>query len=185
MKIDSTKIVGYENLTEEQKALLETIEFDEKSFVDKKTFDKTASELAEAKKKLTTTKSEGEEKNIQLQNELQELRTKVGQMEKEKTIATHTAKYIALGYDEKLAKDTATAMVEGEFEKVFANQRTFLNAHDNETKTTLLQGTPAPVGTQTGTNTFTLDKLRQMSPAERYKFSVEHPDEYNQLYGGK
>lgn len=30
----------------------------------------------------------------------------------------------------------------------------------------------------------TLDKLRKMTPMERYEFSVNHPDEYRQLYDG-
>ena len=30
----------------------------------------------------------------------------------------------------------------------------------------------------------TLEKLRAMSPMERYNFSVNHPDEYKNLYGG-
>lgn len=30
----------------------------------------------------------------------------------------------------------------------------------------------------------TLDKLRKMTPMERYEFSVNHPDEYRELYDG-
>ena len=30
----------------------------------------------------------------------------------------------------------------------------------------------------------TLEKLRKLSPAERFDFSVKHPDEYKSLYGG-
>lgn len=30
----------------------------------------------------------------------------------------------------------------------------------------------------------TLEKFHKMNPAERYHFSVNHPDEYKQLYGG-
>lgn len=30
----------------------------------------------------------------------------------------------------------------------------------------------------------TLDKLRKMTPLERYEFSVNHPDEYRELYDG-
>lgn len=180
MKIDLTKIKG--ELTDEQKVLLESIELEE-SYVDKKTFDKTASELAEAKKKLASVAKEGDEKNSTLQNELQELRTKVGQMEREKTIATHTAKFIALGYSEELANETATAMAENDFDKVFENQKKFLTNHDNDYKAKLIQGTPTPTGLQQ-TGGVTLDQFRKMTPNERYKYSVEHPEEYKKLYGG-
>ncbi len=184
MKLDQTKILGYDKLTEEQKALLDTLEIDGNAYVDKKTFDKTASELADAKKKITSTKTEADENNSHLQNELEELRTKIGQMEKEKTVATHTAKFIALGYDEELAQETAAALVDSDYETVFANQKKFLNAHDTETKTKLLQGTPTPSGSQAGSNKMTKEKLRAMTPAERFKFSQEHQEEYKEIYGG-
>ena len=49
MKIDVTKIEGYESMTPEQKLqALEEYELD--GFVDKKVFDKTSSELASLKK---------------------------------------------------------------------------------------------------------------------------------------
>ena len=31
----------------------------------------------------------------------------------------------------------------------------------------------------------TLDKLRKLPPAERYKFSINHPEEYRELYNGR
>ena len=35
-----------------------------------------------------------------------------------------------------------------------------------------------------GDGSMTLEKFRGLSPAERYDFSVNHPDEYKNLYGG-
>ena len=32
--------------------------------------------------------------------------------------------------------------------------------------------------------TMTLEKLKAMTPVDRYNFSVNHPDEYKELYGG-
>lgn len=182
MKIDLTKIVGYENLTDEQKALLEGLEIADNAYVDKKLFDKTSSELADAKKKLSTSKSEDDTKTSQFQQEIESLRNQISAMEKEKTLATHTSKYLALGYDEKLAKDTALAMIDGNYDKVFENQKKFLQSHDDEYKSNLLRGTPTPAGNTAVTNVMTLDKFRSMSDADRYKFSMEHPEEYESLY---
>ena len=43
----------------------------------------------------------------------------------------------------------------------------------------------AEKGDTTGDPTeMTLEKLRAMSPIDRYNFSVNHPDEYKSLYGG-
>lgn len=31
----------------------------------------------------------------------------------------------------------------------------------------------------------TLEKFRKLDPMERHKFSLEHPEEYKEFYGGK
>lgn len=43
---------------------------------------------------------------------------------------------------------------------------------------------PAEKGDPAGSGDMTLEKFRALPPAERYEFSVNHPDEYKQLYGG-
>lgn len=42
----------------------------------------------------------------------------------------------------------------------------------------------AEKGDPAGGGEMTLEKFRALPPAERYDFSVNHPDEYKQLYGG-
>ena len=42
----------------------------------------------------------------------------------------------------------------------------------------------AEKGDPAGGGEMTLEKFRVLPPAERYDFSVNHPDEYKQLYGG-
>ena len=42
----------------------------------------------------------------------------------------------------------------------------------------------AEKGDPTHEGDMTLDKLRKMTPMERYEFSVNHPDEYRELYDG-
>ena len=50
-------------------------------------------------------------------------------------------------------------------------------------KSEILKDTPKPGGGNSS-NQMTKEKLRGMSSQERYKFSVEHPEEYKQIYGG-
>ena len=47
-----------------------------------------------------------------------------------------------------------------------------------------LKDTPKPTG-DGDSKTMTLEKLRKMTPQERYNFSVSNPEEYKELYGGK
>ena len=57
-------------------------------------------------------------------------------------MSSHKASFLALGYDDALAEETAAAMVEGDTAKVFANQQKFLTAHDKNIEAELLKRTP-------------------------------------------
>lgn len=187
-KIDVTKIDGYEKMTAEEKlAALEAFDVPEpdySGYVSKAVFDKTASEVAEWKRKHNALLSEDEKKKQEAAEELEELRNKVAIMEKEKKISEHKAQYIALGYDEKLATETAQAISEGDIDKVFANQKKFLEAHDKAYKAQLMGGTPTPPAGGANGDVMTLDKLRNLSPEARHEFSVKNPEEYERLYNG-
>lgn len=102
---------------------------------------------------------------------------------REKTVAGHKANYLSLGYDEKLATETAEAMANGEIEKVFANQKKHLEAVEKKIRADVLKDTPKPEGGN-GSDTMTKEKFSKMSTAEQYKYSVDHPEEYKKLYGG-
>ena len=186
MKIDTSKIQGYDKMTAEEKIkALEAFESepDYTGYVKKDVFDKTASELAESKKQLREKLSADEikaredaEKQEKLQKDYDELLKKV-------TISENKAKLLALGYDDKLASDTAEAMTEGNLDKVFANQKKHLEAVEKKVREDVLKGTPKPEG-GSSTDTMTREKLREMSVNERYEYSKAHPDEYKKIYGG-
>ena len=102
---------------------------------------------------------------------------------REKTIATHKAKFLSIGYDESLATETAEAMANGELDKVFTNQKKHLDAVEKKIRADVLKDTPKPEGGN-GSDTITKEQFSKMSTAEQYKYSVEHPEEYKKLYGG-
>lgn len=186
-KIDITKIEGYDKMTLEEKlAALEAFEYED-NFSElekyKNAASKANSEAAEWRKKHNALLSEEEQKKQANEEELTTLRTKVEAMEKEKLIAGHKAQFLAIGYDEALADATAKALADGDTAKVFANQKKFLETHDKTLKADLLKKTPAPPAGDGG-GTMTLDKLRKMSPQERFEYSEKNPEEYKKLYGG-
>ena len=187
MKISTEKIEGYENMTLEQKlAALEAYEVDEPDYtgyVSKEVFDRTASELSNTKKQLREKMSADEIKAKEDAEKMEEIIKERDALLREKTIATHKAKYLALGYDENLANDTAEAMANGELDKVFANQKKHLEAVEKKIRADVLKDTPTPEGGNSS-ETITKEKFSKMSTAEQYKFSVEHPEEYKKLYGG-
>lgn len=186
-KINVSEIEGYADMTAEEKlAALEAFELpapDYSGYVKKDVYDKATSDLAEWKRKHNALLSEEDKKKQENEEELTTLRKKVEEMEKEKLISGHKARFLALGYEENLADETAKAMANGETDKIFANQKKFLETHDKAYKAQLMgQTSTPPAGSDL--DSMTLDKLRKMSPQERYKYSEKNPDEYKKLYGG-
>ena len=90
---------------------------------------------------------------------------------------------MGLGYDEKLANETAEAMLDGNIDKVLANQKKHIDAVEKKIREDVLHSTPKPEGGNPS-DTVTKETLRGMSAKERYEYSVAHPDEYKKIYGG-
>ena len=188
-KVDITKIEGYEGMTPEEKikALeayeIEDVQPDYSGYVKKDVFDKTASELAGVKQQLKEKMTDDEAAKQKEQEEREELQSKYEKLLHDSEVSKNKAKLLALGYEEKLADDTAEAMVTGDLEKVMANQKKHLEAVEKKVRAEALKDTPKPTG-DGDSKTMTLEKLRGMTPSERYTYSQEHPEEYKELYGG-
>lgn len=184
-KIDVTQIEGYADMTAEEKLkALEAFDIpdpDYSGYVSKEQFDKTASELAAKKKELSEKLSEDERQKQEEQEQREELQKKYDTLLRESTVSKNKAKLLGLGYEEKLADETAEAMADGNLDKVFANQKKHLDAVEKRVRAEVLKETPKPTG-DGDSKTMTLKQLRELSPAERMKFSQEHPEEYKELY---
>ena len=181
-KIDTSKISGYADMTAEQKlAALEAYEFEG---VSKETFDKTAGEAAENKRKLREALNQANTDKTASDEALKALQGKVAEMEKREKVADYAASLMDQGYSKELAKEVATAIAEGDMATVFAKQQTFRAERDKQIRADALKKTPTPAGGSGEGETMTLKKLRAMSPEERYEYSVKHPDTYKELYGG-
>ena len=186
-KIDVTQIEGYAEMSAEDKLkALEGFDIpdpDYSGYVKKDVFDKTASELAGVKKQLKDKMTDDEAAKQKEQEEREELQSKYDKLLRESEISKHKAKLLGLGYDEKLADETAEAMADGDMEKVFAYQKKHLDSVEKRVRADALKDTPKP--TPDGdSKTMTLEKFRKLSPAERAAFFEEHPEEYKELYGG-
>ena len=186
-KIDTSLIEGYDTMTDAEKlAALEAFEYDDNSEEltrYKNAVTKANHEAAENKRKLKEAMENGSQKESENQSEIEKLQKQVNDLVKEKTIADTKASYLAIGYDEQLALDTAKAVADGDMAKVLENQKTFNTKRENDIKAELLKSTPTPPAGGGG-STVTLKTFRKMSSAERAKYSIEHPEEYKQLYGG-
>lgn len=153
---DTAKIEGFDGMTAEQKveALLGVTipdEVDLSKYVLKSQFDKTASDLAESKRQLKGKMTEDEQAKVaQAEKEaadkaaLEEMQSKLDAANKQLMIVTYKSSYMALGYDEKLAQETAEALASGDTAKVFANQGKHKAALEAKIKADLMKGDPRP-----------------------------------------
>lgn len=188
MKIDVSKIEGYAEMSAEDKLkALEAYDVpdpDYSGYVKKDVFDKTASELAGMKKEMREKMSAEEAAKLKDAEEKQTLQENYDKLLHKVMVSENKSKLLSLGYDEKLADETAEAMAAGDLEKVFANQKKHLDSFEKKVRAEALKDTPKPTGDGDG-KTMTLENFRKMNSEERYKYSVEHPEEYKELYGGK
>ena len=144
---------------------------------------KSNSEAADYKKQLREKMSAEELKAKEDAEKIEELIKERDSLLREKTVAAHKAKYLALGYDENLASDAAEAIVKGDFDKVFTIQKKHNEALEKKIREDVLKDTPKPEGGNSS-DTITKEKFLKMPIEEQYKFSVDHPEEYKKLYDG-
>ena len=144
---------------------------------------KSNSEAADYKKQLREKMSADEIKAKEDAESREKLQNDYDALLKKVTLSENKAKLIALGYDEALAEGTAEAMIAGDLDKVFANQKKHLDALEKKIRADVLKETPKPEGGN-GSDTMTKEKFSKMGIAEQYKYSIDHPEEYKKLYGG-
>lgn len=184
-KIDVSKIDGYADMTPEQKIAaleaFETAEPDYTGWVKKDVFDKTASELAAKKKELNAKLTEDEQAKLKEQEERDKLQKAYDALLRENQVSKFKAELLGMGYDDKLAADTAEAMASGDTAKVFANQKKQLETVQKNARAEALKNTPKPQP-DGDSKTMTLDTFRKLSPQERYAYAENHPEDYKALY---
>lgn len=82
----------------------------------------------------------------------------------------------------ELAEDGTVKGLDDEVKKLVEGKDTaFLF---DKTGTKFKGAKSAEKGDKGDEGTMTLEKLKAMTPVDRYNFSVNHPDEYKELYGG-
>ena len=180
------RIAGYAEMSAEDKlkALEALEEADNSAELErmKNAVSKANSEAAAWKKKHNELLGEEERKKQEQADHLAQVEKELADLRKEKTVSEYAAKFLGMGYEESLAKETAQAMADGDTEKVFANQVKFNDALKKAAIADKLKSTPRPgVGSEGGT-VMTLKKLRTLSDEEYEKFATEHPEEYKALY---
>ena len=147
----------------------------------KKRFDEVASEAAGYKKQIRANMSEAEQKaqadaeeKAALVKELEELRAA-------NKIAENAKGLVAMGYDEKLATEVATALYNGDAETVIKAQAKFVDAQKKAVLAEAVKQTPVPPVDNGGGKTLTKEEFSKMSLDEQMAVYEKTPDLYNEL----
>ena len=135
MKIDTTKIEGYADMSPEQKlAALEGYDMEvpgpDNSEIQrlKDAVSRANSEAADYKKQLRAKQTDDEAKAAEDAKAREAMQQELESLRRDKAIGTYRAKFLELGYDAEAAADAASALQAGEFDKVFAAQAAFIDA---------------------------------------------------------
>ena len=188
MKIDTSTIQGFDGMTSEQKLAavleLDMPEPDMTGWVKKDVFDAKASEAAKLSKQLKEKMTDEEAAKAAEVAARQELEDKYNELLKRTTISDYKAKYLAMGYDEKLAADTAQAMADGNIEKVFANGEKFKSEMEKKIRADILKGTPKPDVNRGSGKPITKEQFDAMGYTERVKLKTENIELYKELMNG-
>lgn len=186
-KIDITSIEGYADMTAEEKlAALEALELPEPDYtgwVKKESLDKATSEAANYKKQLRERMSAEEAEKEKAAEDMATVMAELETLRTEKAVSEYTAQFLALGYDETLAKNTAAALQKGEMAVLFANHAKFVAGREKALKAELLKDTPTPPAGE-GNKGVTKEDYSKMTLAEKAQFAAENPEQYKDFYGG-
>ena len=171
MKIDTSKITGYAEMTAEDKLkALEEYEFDApKISTDeadklKAALSKANSEAAEWKRQFREKQTEQERAEAERAEREKAVAEELRGLRREKTVSGYVANCLALGYDKDLALRAAEAMADNDAATILACQQDFLAAKQKELEANALNKqptlTPGAPPTSTQADKEALNKTR-------------------------
>lgn len=149
MRIDTSKIDGYSEMTAEEKLrALEDYELDPPTGENaelsrlKSALDKATSEASSYKKALREKQTAEEAKAAADAEERESIIRELDALKKDKAISSHKAAYLELGYDADTADANAKALHAGDFATVFANHKKFIETQKKNAAAAAIDSQP-------------------------------------------
>lgn len=124
---------------------------------------KANSEAADYKKQLRSKQSADEALAADQKAEHDRLVQENADLKRSMALSERKSKLLAIGYEESLADETAVAMVDGDMDKVIANQAKYLESQKKTILADQMRGTPRPSSGEEGTG---MDYTKQISEAQ-------------------
>ena len=149
MKIDTSKITGYTEMSAEDKLkALEAFEFEEtkpdsgETDKLKAALSKANSEAAEWKRQFREKQTEQERAEAERAEREKAVEEELRGLRRDKTVSGYVAQCLALGYDKDLALRAAEAMADNDAATIFACQQDFLESKKKEYEAAALNKQP-------------------------------------------
>jgi hypothetical protein len=150
MKIDTTAIENYAQMTAEEKlAALEAYEFEAPAPKDteevtklKTALSKANSDAAEWKRQFREKQTEAERAEAERKEHEAAVEEELRTLRRDKTVSGYVAQCLALGYNNELALKAAEAMADNDAAAIMACQQEFLEAKQKEFEATALNRQP-------------------------------------------
>lgn len=151
MKIDTTKIENYEQMSAEDKlAALEAYEFEAPAPKDtsdevnklKTALSKANSDAAEWKRQFREKQTEAERVEAERKEREAAVEEELRNLRRDKTVSGYVANCLALGYDKDLALKAAEAMADNDAAAIMECQQTFLENKKKELEAAALNKQP-------------------------------------------
>ena len=151
MKIDISKITGYEEMSAEDKLkALEAYEFEEPVPKDngeevtklKAALSKANSDAAEWKRQFREKQTEQERTEAERAEREKAVEEELRNLRRDKTVSGYVAQCLALGYDKELALKAAEAMADNDAAAILACQQDFLELKKKELEAAALNKQP-------------------------------------------
>lgn len=157
-----------EGMTEDEiSAALETVGQGNEAEVNrlKAALSKANSEAADYKKQLRGKQSEDEANAAAQKEEHDRLAQENADLKRSIALSERKAKLLTMGYDESLADETAAAMVDGDMDKVMANQSKYLEVQKKNIQADAMRKTPRPAAGDDG-NGGSMDYAKKIAEAQ-------------------
>ena len=149
MKIDTSKIPGYADLSAEEKLLaLEAYEIEEPKDASEEVtklrtaLSKANSDAAEWKRQFREKQTEAERAEAERAEREKAVEEELRLLRRDKTVSGYVAQHLALGYDKDLALRAAEAMADNDAAGIIACQQEFLVAKTKEIEANSLNRQP-------------------------------------------
>lgn len=152
MKVDTSKINGYDNMSADEKiAALEAFDMDPgEGFVAKAKLDKATSEAAEYKRQLRERQTEQEKKDAEEAENHKKLQGEHAKLLKEFGVLKLRNELKGQGYSDELADKTATAMYDGDTATMLECQKAFIAGYTKQIEADSLRKMKEPAGGREG-----------------------------------